>query len=299
MNDVNDHFRVDEKPDFLVEGEREITGSARVAIRPNWNADGRSILFEVKDGATSTLFSIDAGGGRATALDLCNQGATRVQGRPAFFGQDDFAFVSDRSGSLAIWRCDLRRQAVDQLTWPGEGESDYGPAAPGSDPAQFLFFRAKKPSETPRVHLGRVGTVDAPLLLTPGMSNQPWLVPGDDSFIFHSGGPEASGVFRQPLAPEAHAQRIGPLDTGTSYVTPYPSPDGRHVAFANRIAGVSQICVMRLDGSHQQQLTFGSVPSMFPAWSPTGERLVLVRGDPTADTPEGRLVVLSLVRVSV
>lgn len=173
-----------EKPEFLVEGEREITGLDRMATRPNWNADGRSIVFEVKDNVASKLFSVDAGGGRTTALNLCNQDATRVQGRPAFFGQDVFVFVSDLSGSLATWRCDLRRQTLDQLTWPGQSESDYGPAASGSDPTQFLFFRAKKPSETPRVHLGRVGTVDAASLLVSEMSNQPWFMPGDDSFSF-------------------------------------------------------------------------------------------------------------------
>lgn len=211
MNDGNDSLRVHEKPEFRVDGEHEITASDRGAIRPNWNADGWSIVFEVKEGATAMLFSIDAGGKHERALDLCNHGATRVQGRPAFFGQDDFAFVSNRSGSLAIWRCDLRRQTVSQLTWPGPDESDYGPAAPGSAPAQFLLFRAKKPSETPHVHLGRVGAVDAPLLLAPGMSSQPWFVPGDDSFVFHSKGSDGSAVFLQPLTPAAHAQRIGPV----------------------------------------------------------------------------------------
>lgn len=289
---------VRETTDFRVDSVREITTSDRVAIRPNWNADGGSIVFEVKEGSTSKLFSIDAGGGHARALDLCNQGATRVQGRPAFFGQDDFAFVSDRSGSLAIWRCDLRLQTVSQLTWPGADESDYGPAAPGSDAAQFLFFRANKTSATPHVHLGRVGTAGASLPLAPGMSNQPWFVPGDDSFVFHSKGSDGSAVFLQALTPAAHTQRIGPADAGTSYVTPYPSPDGRHVVFANRIAGVSQVCVMRRDGSHLQQLTFGSVPSMFPAWSPAGDRLVLVRGDPTVENASGCLVVLSLAHVS-
>lgn len=62
--------------------------------------------------------------------------------------------------------------------------------------------------------------------------------------------------------------------------------------------GVSQVCVIRRDGSRLQQLTFDSVPSMFPAWSLTGDRLVLVRGDPTVDEGVGRLVVLSSAHVS-
>lgn len=48
--------------------------------------------------------------------------------------------------------------------------------------------------------------------------------------------------------------------------------------------GLSQVCVMRRDGSHLQQLTFDSVPSKLSAWSSTGDRLVLVRGDPRPTT---------------
>ena len=166
-----------EKPAFRVGGEHEVTASESVAIRLNWNADGHCMVFEVNDDATSKLFSIDAGGEHARALDLCNQGATRVQGRPVFFGQDDFAFASNRSGSLSIRRGDLRWQTVSQLTWPCPDESDDGLVAPGSDPAQFSFLRANETSEMPHVHLGRVDAVSAPLLLAPGMSNQPWFVP--------------------------------------------------------------------------------------------------------------------------
>ena len=110
------------------------------------NADDKSVVFEVRSGNTSRLFAIGADGRERNALDLCNHGATRVQGRAAFFAQDDFAFVSDRSGSLAIWRCDLRRQEVRQLTWPAEDESDYGPAAPGNDLSQFLFLTTTFPT---------------------------------------------------------------------------------------------------------------------------------------------------------
>ena len=92
------------------------------------------------------------------------------------------------------------------------------------------------------------------------------------------------------------AWRVGRADTGTPYVTPFASPDGEPIALTRSVDRVNQLCVMRADGSQLQQSTFGDVPSMFPAWSPRGDRLVHVRGDPSAKAPTGRLAVLTLAR---
>ena len=92
------------------------------------------------------------------------------------------------------------------------------------------------------------------------------------------------------------AWRVGRADTGTPYVTPFPSPDGEPIALTRSVDRVNQLCVMRADGSQLLQSTFGDVPSMFPAWSPRGDRLVHVRGDPSAKAPTGRLAVLTLAR---
>ena len=99
-----------------------------------------------------------------------------------------------------------------------------------------------------------------------------------------------------PPEPSSTAQRVGRADTGTPYVTPFPSPDGEPIALTRSVVRVNQLCVMRADGSQLQQSTFGDVPSMFPAWSPRGDRLVHVRGDPSAKAPTGRLAVLTLAR---
>ena len=80
--------------------ERRLTSGPAVDLRPNWDADGRSVVFERQEGGRSRLYRVAVGGGAPVALGACNQGAETVQGRPAFFGLDDFAFVSSRGGRL-------------------------------------------------------------------------------------------------------------------------------------------------------------------------------------------------------
>lgn len=128
------------------------------------------------------------------------------------------------------------------------------------------------------------------------MGNQPWFVPGTNAFLFHSDRDGTDAVYRQSAQPAATAERFGAADTGTSYTTPFPSPDEQHIAFTRYVDGVNQLHVMRADGSRLQQLTCGDGPSMFPAWSPAGNRIVHVRGEPTAKQPTGHLTVLTLAR---
>jgi Tol biopolymer transport system component len=57
---------------------------------------------------------------------------------------------------------------------------------------------------------------------------------------------------------------------------PAVSPDGRHIAFARRVHGRSQIFSMRIDGSHVTQLTHGGRRNRLPSWSPDGRRLLFI-----------------------
>lgn len=104
--------------DFAVDNERAVGDENGVVLRPNWNADGESIVYEVKDEDGSKLCFVRSDGSVSVPLAVCNEGASHVQGRAAFFAQDDFAFVSDPGGRLAIWRCELQAQRVSQLIAP-------------------------------------------------------------------------------------------------------------------------------------------------------------------------------------
>ena len=275
----------------------QLTDGSAVDLRPNWNVDGTSIVFERRTASGSALWMLRPQAGRVAAtcdpLDICNAGGTKVQGRAAFFAQDDFAFVSDRSGSPAIWRANLAQHTCVPLTQPVADEADYGPTTALDAAGRFLFFRIVGKGK-PHLFEGQLGGSIQPLTIGADQADQAWFMPGAQDIVFHSKRDGATAAYRQRAQHDAHAQRLGNVDEATHFVTPFPSPDGRHVAFASACEGVSQIWVARSDGSGRQRLTEGPTPACFPAWSPSGDRIVFVRGEPLGEVPSGSLHVLVL-----
>lgn len=286
----------DDDPDFDIGAERALTAASRVALRPNWNLDGRSLIFETKEANTSRLHRLTLPDGTPTALDLCNEGATRVQGRVAFFGPDDFAFVSDRTGQPSIWRCDLVAGRTTQWTTPPEGASDFGPAVLPDPAGLILFFRIRGTDDRPRVYVGRPDPAGWTAPLTEPTCDQPWPLVGTRHMVYHSDRGGAHRIYRQAMHARTEAVAVGRHDEGTPYVTPYPSPDGRHVAFASVVDGRPHVFVARMDGRCRQAVTRGPVGAMFPCWRPDGEAIAYVRGDPMGSEPSGRLCMVSVRR---
>ncbi len=283
-------------PDFRILATRQLTDGASVDLRPQWNVDARSIVFERLAGGCSELWILRLGpkGEPAAApLGMCNAGARHVRGRAAFFAQDDFAFVSDRSGQSAIWRANLASHTVVPLTQPVADEADYGPATAPDAHGRFLFFRTIGGGR-PHLFEGRLGRGIQPLTIGAAEADQAWFLPGATEIVFHSKRQGVSAAWRQEATHSAVATRLGNVDEQTNFVTPFPSPDGSHVAFTSAADGTSQVWVMRVDGSHRQRLTDGPEPACFPAWSPDGKDIVFVRGDPLAAQPSGALVRLTL-----
>jgi Tol biopolymer transport system component/DNA-binding winged helix-turn-helix (wHTH) protein len=55
------------------------------------------------------------------------------------------------------------------------------------------------------------------------------------------------------------------------------SPDGRLMAFLMDVDGVSQVFVKPVDGGEPLQATTGSIPALYPRWSPRGDQIVFAR----------------------
>jgi TolB protein len=282
---------------FEVRETLPLTDGSAAELRPQWNVDGRSIVFERRTALGSMLFRADFDGrhlGQIRPVDLCNKGATICQGRAAFFAQDDFAFVSDRSGPPAIWRAHLGKNLVEPLTLPSADESDHGPTARPDSDGRFAFFRIVGTGK-PHLFVGRLGETNEQLATGRLDGDQPWFMPMASRVVFHSTREGDHGLFERDVDRDAKARRISPIDEASAFVTPYPAPDGRHIVFASAATGVSQIYVMAVDGTDRRQLTFGTEPSYFPAWAPRGDDVLFVKGDPFHSTTQ--LMLMRLHRI--
>ena len=273
---------------FEVKETLPLSDGTAAELRPQWNVDGRSIIFERRTATGAMLFRADFHGlllGEAEPLDLCNKGATISQGRAAFFAQDDFAFVSNRSGSPAIWRAHLGKNLVEPLTLPFADEADHGPTARPDSNGRFAFSRIVGAGK-PHLFVGRLGETNGQLATGRLDGDQPWFMPMATQLVFHSTREGDHGLFERDVDRDVKARRLSATDEATAFVTPCPAPDGRHIVFASAATGVSQIYVMDIEGTHRQQLTFDKEPSYFPAWAPSRDDVLFVRGDPLHSTTQ-------------
>ncbi|ULH18061.1 hypothetical protein MF271_24180 (plasmid) [Deinococcus sp. KNUC1210] len=259
-------------------------------VRPNWTPDSSAVVFERLLAGTRSLYQVLANGTGLTELTLCNLSGTNATGRPAFFDLNDFAFVSDRSGRPALWRCNLPDGTITLLV--ESSQACHGPSVATTDLQMLLYFQQMK-EQTFHVYQRDADGNTRQLTNAPGVQDQPWQLPDARSFVYHAQEDEKNLIYLQPTALGAQRVCLSPEDEGTAYVTPFPSPDGQWVAFSCTHSGTSQVWVMRVDGTNRQQVTTGE-PHSFPAWSPDGCSLVVVRGEPVSEQPSGHLWVFPL-----
>ncbi len=267
-----------------------LTSGPGVDLRPNWTPDSRSVVFERNLGPNRGLFQVLGDGSGLTELTLCNLPGTQSTGRAAFFGLNDFAFVSTRRGRPALYRCAL---AAGTVTLVVEAEQAcHGPSlsvvrVPATDQPTLLYFQ-QAIDQTFHIHHVVAPGQTHQVTDAPGSQDQPWFLPDARAFVYHAHEDGQHLIYLQSLAPGAQRTCLSQADEGTAFVTPFPSPDGQWVAFCSASSGGAQVWVMRLDGTARQQVTDGE-PHRFPAWRPDGQALVVVRGEPLAEEPSGEL----------
>lgn len=271
---------------------RPLTSGPGTDLRANWTPDSGAVVFERLDtDGTRRLYRVLRDGHAEIPLpESVNAPGSDTTGRPAFIG-DRMVFVSDRSGQEALYS--LSGERVTPLT--RAARPCYGPAALSG--GVLLWFQD---GDDGRPHLwgSTPDGAQARLLTTADdEQNQPWPLPGDEQMVYHARQDGHDHLMIGPVGHEAQARSLSPREgEGTPYITPFPSPDGAWIAFASVSGGQRQVWIVRPDGSGRTQIT-GGEPHCFPAWSPDGRTLLVVRGDPVnQEAPSGRLYLLDVLQ---
>ncbi|HEX4950322.1 MAG TPA: protein kinase [Blastocatellia bacterium] len=257
------------------------TGEKRLVMtegtQPNWSPNGHRIALSgrLKPGGRRDIFTIPAGGGET--IEVTTDPAT--DWNPVWSPDGKYLyFVSDRSGSMNLWRVPVEEHSGKVL---GQPEAV---TTPSPFSAHLSFSRDGKrvvyAQIVSRANFQQVGfdprrekLMGQPAWITQSSrwANTPDLSPDGEWLAFDSQGGQPEDLFvvrrdgtsLRQLTDDAHRDR-----------RPNWSPDGKQIVFFSNRSGKWEIWMINSDGSGLQQLTDTPKEVTNAVWSPDGTRLV-------------------------
>jgi Tol biopolymer transport system component len=257
------------------------------AVSPAWSPDGRWIAFTLRtrDPTQMDIWLQPVDGTepvQVTTLESNDWSAAWSRdGRYIYF-------VSDRSGTMNLWRVALDSEAgrvlgaPEPVTTPGAAVAH--PTISG-DGSLVAYSSVLHTMNIEKAALDwQAGTLGEIRPLTSG--SRRWANPdptGDGSLV----------VFYSQDLPEGDLYVVRGDGTGLRQVTgdsaidrvPRISSDGEWITYFSTRSGGFQVWVTRPDGSGNRQVTFGDGSASIGAWSPDGARLA-VNGRLDMDTTD-------------
>ena len=252
------------------------------AALPSWSPNGRRIAFYQRLGqpivqtAPGFLWTVAVEGGERTPV-------TTGGGRdwsPAWSPDGRYLyFVSDRGGSMNLWRVRIDEESgraladPEPVTTPATSLAHVSVAADGRHVAYSSVLVTSNVQRVPFDPVG--GTVTgSPEWVTQGSRRwaNPEPSPDGRSVVFYSLVEPEGQLHVVPADGTARPRRV----TGDSASDRVPrwSPDGEWIAaFSSRSGRGLQIWKIRSDGSDLTQLTDRSTNTGFAVWSPDGTRM--------------------------
>ena len=251
------------------------------AVQPSWSPHGFRIAYWGVNGTNRIrdIFTIPAGGGPATAVT--NDPA--VDSNPVWSHDGRYLyFVSDRGGSLNVWRIGIDESTGKPLsnpqpvTTPSPSVSDLTVSADGK---HIAFTSDFSTSNIQKVSFDPVSgrTMGAPVAVTTG--TREWRsvdVSLDGEWVALASGPPQEDIF----VARSDGSGLRQLTRDAAYDrVPRWAPDGSRIAFHSNREGVQQIWTIKPDGSELRRLT--SYPKeglRSVVWSPDGSRIAAFDG---------------------
>jgi eukaryotic-like serine/threonine-protein kinase len=256
------------------------------ATLPSWSPHNRRIAFtrRLSNGAQGGVWTIPVKGGTATP-------ATRDPARdwnPVWSPDGKYLyFVSDRSGSMNLWRVPIDEASGKTLAEP---ESITTPAAYLAHPS--LSADGKRIAYSSVLITANIQQLSLDTSIA-AKGDPAWVTSGSRLWSSPDPSPDGEWVAFYSLAqPEGQLHVSHPDGTGLRQVTndvaiyraPRWSPDGKWIVSISGRSGHLELWKVRPDGSELQQISEGG-GTEFPAWSPDSSRIAAFLGSEGPHTP--------------
>ena len=246
------------------------------AVLPSWSPHGGRIAFLMRLGqpAGGHVWTIPAGGGEPIAV---TSGAAR-DWNPAWSPDGTYLyFVSDRGGSMNLWRVRIDEASgrtlasPEQITTPATSLAHISVSGDGR---RIAYSSVVVTTNVQRATFDPArGAV---------MGDPTWITSGSRRWANPEPSPDGqSVVFYSLVQPQGDLYLMRSDGTGLRQLTsdsatdrlPRWSPDGHWIACFSDRSGPLQIWKIRPDGSELRQLTEASENTGYAVWSPDGSRM--------------------------
>jgi Tol biopolymer transport system component/serine/threonine protein kinase len=240
-------------------------------VQPRWSPDGSRILFWGLPRGTGKreLFIIGAGGGEPVRLTDDDA----IDWNPVWDpGGEGIYFLSDRGGTMNVWRMEIDSRAVDPVTVPSQNCTWMTISRDGE---KLLFLSAEIRRN---IYRSSFDPSSAKLV-------SPEIPVTEGSRVFHwlDVSPDGRSLAFTIVGVKEDIGIIGTDGIGFRKLTndkfkdrgPKWSPDGKQIGFYSERSGKYQIWKVNADGSDIQVLTNDSAGGViaFPVWMPDQKRI--------------------------
>ena len=246
------------------------------AVQPDWSPRGLRIAYWMMAASGQRdLWTIPADGGPATPVT----DDSPLDWDPIWSRDGDYLFfISDRGGSMNLWRVSVNEMtgkvlaAPEPLTTPSSDAAFISLSGDGSTLAYVARAFSRNISRLPfDPDTDQAG--DTPSLVTKGsLSVRDLDVSPDGSWLaYNAESTEKLFIVRTDGTGSRQLTEGASKDRGPRF-----APDGSRIAFYSNRTGAYQIWTIKPDGSELQQLTENSSTSglVLPVWSRDGRFIV-------------------------
>jgi Tol biopolymer transport system component len=256
-------------------GHRRLITKNEDAVQPNWSPHGNRIAYQGRrNDAQRDIWTIAADG--SDPVEVTNDAA--MDWNPVWSSDGTYLyFVSDRGGSMNLWRVPIQ-EATGKVLGSPEAITTPSPYIShlsfSHDGRHMAYVHVVTSGNLQRIGFDPVSEtiVGQPVWITQGsrVAFVPHLSADGEWLAFDTQTDKQEDIFvvrrdgtgMRQLTDDAYKDRA-----------PRWSPDGKRIVFFSDRTGKWEIWMINADGSGLQQITHATGTVLNPIWSPDGTRL--------------------------